>query len=247
MKDVPTHEWIAKTLAEAHCTDPACAERALIAHAPSAVSAARPEVRRHIFLFAGWAHFGEPPSLRPYIATVANMRDASGKPTSTPLNIFNASRRFLREEEKVHFDLAGETITTARAENLEENFRRLIGREIGPKEALRLLVDEIINTSKRASGVGSKILGFCIPKKAAQRFFEKGESGMLATQPNTETTAFTYFEEGYSELEQYGPTVVCGEWAVTDVKTENDPSRDFQSSEFRFLSGPKPASSTGKR
>jgi hypothetical protein len=92
---------------------------------------------------------------------------------------------------------------------------------------------------EKRPGVGSKVLGFCIPRKSAQAYFETGRAGMLATEPNLVATAFTYFEEGYSELQQYGPTFVCGGVAVTDVKTENDPSHDFQSSEFRLLSLPK--------
>jgi len=102
-------------------------------------------------------------------------------------------------------------------------------------------VDEIIHTSvvEKRSTVGSKVLGFCIPRESAQAYFETGRSGMFATEPNLATTAFTYFEDGYSELHQYGPTFVCGEIAVTAVKTENDPSRDFQSSGFRLLSLPK--------
>ena len=106
------------------------------------------------------------------------------------------------------------------------------------EEALRLLVDEVIRTSGYCSAVGWKVLGFCIPRNAAKRFFETGQQAMLAVQPNPDVTAFTYFEKGYSELQQYGPTSVCGQWAVTDVETRNDPSRDFQSSSFRILAGP---------
>jgi len=171
---------------------------------------------------------------------ITNTRDAAGKPTPAPLDSFNACRKYLRQEEDLNWVVAGQAITEARAKDLTGNMRRLINREIGPKEALRLLVDEIINTSKRSTDVGSKILGFCIPKKGAQRFFEKGQTVMLAVQPNPDTAAFTYFEDGYSELKQYGPTTVCGDWAVTDVETENDPSRDFQSSSFRILALPKP-------
>src|SRR5882762_1861899 len=81
---VPTHQWIAKTLANARCFEPACAERELIAHAPAALAATPRELRRHTFLFSGWAHFGEPPSLRPYTAMVTNMRDNAGRATSQP-------------------------------------------------------------------------------------------------------------------------------------------------------------------
>ena len=68
---------------------------------------------------------------------------------------------------------------------------------------------------------------------------QTGHSMMLAKLPDENVAAFTYFDMGYSELQQYGPTFVCGEFAGTDIKTENDPGRDFQSSEFRILSLPK--------
>jgi hypothetical protein len=236
---IPTHQWIAKTLADAGCYDARCAEQTLVKQAPTGLSATPAELKRHTFLLAGWAHFEDPPALRPYWAMITNTRDSAGKPTPAPLDSFNAGRRYLRPQEDPQFVVAGENITPTRAESLQRNFRRLIVREIGPKEALRLLVDEVINTSKRCPGVGSKVLGFCIPRKAAERFFEKGGAVMLAVQPNPDVAAFTYFEEGYSELVQYGPTAVCGNTAVTDVKTENDPSRDFQSSEIRILSLPK--------
>ena len=51
--------------------------------------------------------------------------------------------------------------------------------------------------------------------------------------------AFTYFEPGFSELQQYGPTIVCGESAYTDVRTENDPANNSQSSGLKILSTPK--------
>jgi hypothetical protein len=243
---IPTHEWIAKTLAEAGCVDAASAERTLIARTPDALSATPPRWRSHIFVLAGWAHFGSPPILRPYLAKITNMVNASGQEAERPLESFSASRRYLREQEDLLWTAAGERVITSRAGSLDKNLRRLIRREIGPKEALRLLVDEVIHTSKYCSSVGSKVLGFCIPKKAAQQFFEKGKQVMLAAQPNPDAASFTYFEEGYSELRQYGPTTICGQWAVTDVETENDPSRDFQSSSIRILSAPSASPSKTK-
>lgn len=242
----PTHEWIAQTLAEAGCYDARCAEQTLVAKAPSALSTVPRTLRRHVFVFAGWALFGNPPEIRPYSAMITNERDADFKPTPEPLDSFNAFRKYLRDQEDPQFVIVGEPLSEVRAQGLIRNVRRLVEREIGPNEALRLLVDEIINTSKQCARVGSKVLGFCIPKKAAQRFFETGGSAILAAQPNSETAAFSYFEEGYNELKQYGPTSVCGQWAVTDVTTENDPSRDFQSSSIRLLAGPNVVSSKRK-
>jgi hypothetical protein len=244
---IPTHEWIAKTLAEAGCLDAASAERTLVARTPEALSATPPRWRTHIFVLAGWAHFGDPPVLRPYLAKITNMVDPSGRQAERPLESFCSSRRYLREQEDLLLEVTGQRIISPRLGSLDKNLRRLVRRELGPKEALRLLVDEVIHTSKHCPAVGSKVLGFCIPHKAAQQFFEKGKQVTLAAQPNLDDAAFTYFEEGYSELRQYGPTTICGQWAVTDVEAQNDPSRDFQSSSIRILSAPSASPSKANR
>jgi hypothetical protein len=116
------------------------------------------------------------------------MVDASGRETERPLESFCASRRYLREQEDLIWAAVGKRIISSRGGSLDKNLR-LIRREIGPKEALRLLVDELIYTPKYCSTVGSKVLWFCIPKKAAQQFFEKGKQVMLEAQPNPDTAA----------------------------------------------------------
>jgi hypothetical protein len=243
---VPTHEWIAKTLAEAGCRDAQTAERTLFDRAPSGLSATPRELRRHIFLFAGWAHFEAPPVLRPYFAAITNFLDASGQRVLEPLDSFNASRHTCQQETHL-CSVSGEALSKARADLLERNLRRLIDREIGPKEATRLLVEEVINTSKQCSTVGFKVLAFCIPKKGAEQFFSKGTAVMLAAEPNTETTSFSYFEDGYVELQQFGPTLTCSGFATTDIKTENDESQNRQSSQVRILALPKSVAQSAPR
>ena len=56
--------------------------------------------------------------------------------------------------------------------------------------------------------------------------------------PDESSVTFTYFEPGYSELHQYGPTFICGKFAATDIQTKNDPARDYQSSQMRLISLP---------
>jgi len=222
-------------------------ERTLLDRAPSGLSATPRELRRHIFLFAGWAHFEAPPVLRPYFAAITNFLDASGQRFLEPLDSFNASRRYLRQQETHLCFVSGEALSKARAELLERNLRRLIDREIGPKEATRLLVEEVINTSKQCSTVGFKVLAFCIPKKGAEQFFSKRTAVMLAAEPNTETTSFSYFEDGYVELQQFGPTLTCSGFATTDIKTENDESQNRQSSQVRILALPKSVAQSAPR
>lgn len=239
IKGIPTHEWIAKTLADASCRDAGHASRLLAENAPAAFSTVPPSVRRHTFLLAGWATFGTPTNLRPYFCLITNGHDLLGQVASTPLDSFNSFWHVLRDEEESFGHLLGEPLGPERGDNLRRNIRRLVERKIGPQETLRLLVDEIVHTSETCPTVGSKILGFCIPKESVLAGFKRGRSMILATQPNSRVATFTYFERGFSELQQYGPTVVCGESAFTDVKTQNDPSRQFQSAEIKILSLPK--------
>lgn len=58
-------------------------------------------------------------------------------------------------------------------------------------------------------------------------------------QPNENVASFCYYDPTYSELQQFGPTITCGDFAATDVKTKNDPLTKRQSSSFRFLAVPK--------
>jgi hypothetical protein len=237
----PTHEWIAKTLASANCRDAATASTILTEQSTRAFSSVRPSIRRQMFLMAGWAFFDKPPGLRSHFCTITNTLDESGQVLSVPRDLFDRRIRALRDDEEFLWTSVGQPLGQDRGQRLCRNLRRLVVREIGPKEALRLLIEEIIHTSiqEKCSAVGSKILGFCIPKRSVELQLQTGSSSMLAMLPNENSVAFTYFEPSYNELLQYGPTFICGEFAATDVQTENDPSRDYQSSQMRFLSLPK--------
>jgi hypothetical protein len=193
------------------------------------------------FLISGWGLFEELPGLHPFMRLVTNVRDGSGRPLSQPADSFANLLKVLVSEQPFFCWGIGQPIRQHRGQQLEKNLQRLAKREIGPRAALRLLVDEIVNTSLAEENrtVGSKILGFCIPKSSVQRQIDTGGSVMLAEQPDDDKVTFTYFEPGFSELQQYGPTYICGENAYTDIRTENDPARDFQSSQFRILSRTK--------
>jgi hypothetical protein len=104
---------------------------------------------------------------------------------------------------------------------------------------MHAFANEIAHTAGSCVGVGTKVLAFSIPRAAACQTYQAGENMMLAMEPNLLTTAFCYFDPAYSQLRQYGPTFVCGDSAVTDVETTDDPSRNFQSSQFKILHLPK--------
>jgi hypothetical protein len=237
-----THEWIATTLASANCRGPAKASQVLAERAGRVLASVPVSIRRQIFLIAGWELFTKPPGLRSFFSVITNALDESGQALAQPRALFDCRVRALHDGEELLWYVIGQPLPTERSEQLERNLRRLVEREIGPKEALRLLVDEIVNTSvnEKCKSVGSRVLGFCIPRRSVELQMQSGSSRMVAKQPGDDWVTFAYFQPTYNELQQYGPTFVCGEHAaVTDVKTENDPTRDFQSSEFRILCLPK--------
>jgi hypothetical protein len=239
----PTHEWIAKTLASESCSDALTASHILKGNANRIFSTLKLAKKiRQEFLIAGWGLFRELPGLHPFMRLISNIRDGSGRALSQPADSFASLLKVLLNEEPFFCRSIGQPVGKHRAQQLVRNLQRLVRREIPPSAALRLLVDEIVNTSlvEKNSAVGSKVLGFCIPKNSVQRQIETGRSVIVAKQPDNDTVTFTYFEPGFSELQQYGPTFVCGEHAYTDIKTENDPARDFQSSQLKILSMPKP-------
>ena len=227
-------------LASANCRGPAKASQVLAKSAGRALSNVPASIRRQIFLIAGWELFDKPPRLRSFLRVITNMLDDSGKVLAQPRTSFVRRLRALHDGEGILWTAIGQPPRKERVQQLRRNLRRLIARKIGPKEALRLLVDEIVNTSlkEKCESVGPKVLGFCIPRRSVELQMQSGSSMLLAKQPDDNSVTFTYFEPSYNELQQYGPTHVCGEHAYTDVKTENDRARDFQSSEFRILSLP---------
>jgi hypothetical protein len=242
-EDSPTHEWIAKTLASENCSNSQAASQILKDRVPQRLSARNLSAKvRQEFLMAGWGEFeGFPGGLHPFMRLVSNVQDDSGQPLAQPADSFAGLLKVLPSNERFFYWEVGQPITTHRREHLKKNLEYVAKGEVGPRVALKLLVDEIVHTSvtEKNPAVGSKVLGFCIPKSSVQRQIETGHSAMLAKQPDEDTATFTYFEPGFSELQQYGPTFVCGENAYTDVRTENDPARNFQSSGFKILSMPK--------
>jgi hypothetical protein len=240
----PAHEWIGVTLAKAGSRRPKDAVDALLAHAPAAVQGVAHHLRGLTFFIAGWDWFGNPPTLRPHFAIISNTTDNQGKPLAVPSDVFAVHLRLLRTEEDFAGHSVGQPLPPERATALTRNLRRLIEHSIGPKDALRYLVDEIQCTSQAASTVGDRILAMCIPFAAVQKMLNTGHSRMLASQPRADAATFSYFDPTMNEFGQFGPTFVNGSVAVTDVETESRPEDDFQSSSVRFLYRPPSKSST---
>jgi hypothetical protein len=129
----------------------------------------------------------------------------------------------------------GQPLPDGRGERLDRLFRKMLGRNLGPEPAMRALAREIVNSARTNDAVGEDVLAFSMPRAAAAQTYKTGNQMILAKKPDLKSMAFCYFNPEIDELKQYGPTHVCGESAVTDVETANDPGRDYQSSSVRIL------------
>ncbi|HXX73587.1 MAG TPA: hypothetical protein VEI50_00480 [Nitrospiraceae bacterium] len=241
LQGVPTHEWIAVRLAENGCRSPYVAVQILADSAPSALRAA-PFLLELTFLIAGWTRLADHKTLQPHFLLVSNMHERDGKLRPSPGSDFHFFERRLKAEEVYVSRVIGQPLPNGRGKYLDRFLRRLLKHKIGPKPAMQAFANEIINTSRSKGTVGQKILAFSIPKAAAERTYQTGNYVLLAMEPDRCNIAFCYFDPVYSQLRQYGPTSTCGESAVTDIVTENDPARDYQSSSVRLLHLPKPKS-----
>jgi hypothetical protein len=239
LEGVPTHEWIAVRLAEKACRSGSVAAQ-ILANAAGPAQRAAPFSLELTFLIAGWARSADGQSLQPHFLRVSNIHGLDGQPRA-PGPDFLVFERVLKPDEVVAGEVIGHPLRKGRGKYLDRVLRRMLKHGAGPKPAMQAFVTEILNTSRAGHTVGERILAFSIPKGAAEQTYRTGQSMMLATEPDLSNAAFCYFDPEYSQLSQYGPTSTCGNSAVTDVETENDPSRDYQSSSLRILYLPKPA------
>jgi hypothetical protein len=233
----PTHEWIAICLAERNCSNPYLAAELLANRATQALRAIRLSLEL-TFLIAGWVRLSDG-KLQPHFLLVSNMFEQSGEKRPRPGTDLNRFERRLQTEELYATRVIGQSLPKGRAKRLDRLFRKMLGRNLGPKPAMYALAKEIANSATVYSTVGNTMLAFSIPRAAANQPYTSGRQMILAKEPDLASVAFCYLNPEYDELRQYGPTHVCGESSVTDVETVNDPSRNFQSSSIRILHMPK--------
>jgi hypothetical protein len=233
LQGTPTHEWIALTLAKANCRSPYVASQVLSTEGAKALKAANFQLEQ-TFLMAGWSRNGHG-SLQPHFLLVTNMHDPTGKRLDSPADQLSIFERRLQSSEAYVGRVIGEPLDAPNGKRLDRTFRRMLRHGTSPRPAMQAFVQQISCTSDKKFSVGKKVLAFSIPKIAAEHAFDRGGSVALAAEPDLTTTAFCYFDPLYSQLRQYGPTIVCGQSAMTDVGTVNDSTTGFQSSSVRIL------------
>lgn len=204
---VPTHEWTARVLAEANCCEMPEAVLRLQASATHTFRHFPKTAARHAFLFAGWTMQQHQSEIQPYVCVVSNFLSSDGSYLDIPNAEFRHVLQLLPFGEDVRIGSVGAALPSERTKALVRGMRRLVAREIGPTEALRLLVAEIAHLSKcdPNGSVGEKVLACCIPKKSVS-LVRPGKLAYLAKQPDLTSATFAYFDGEYAPALQYGPT-----------------------------------------
>lgn len=219
-----THEWIATTIAAAQAHNVDEATLTLAERAAGAVESYPLQLRRLTLVVAGWEHFDGSSGLSPHVCVISNAHDQSGRALAQPTKQFDRHILVLHPDADNSVVAIGEPLDEPRRARLKRNLRRLYDREAGPAHAMRLLVDEIVNTHRHGHGtVGSRVLAFCIPRKSVENYLRTRSSAMVGILPVENCATFAYFESGYSKLRQHAPTVVSGNQAAVIEEIEIDP------------------------
>jgi hypothetical protein len=235
----PTHEWVARGLAAANCCEMPHAVRLLKKACNKTFKHFPVDAARQLFVLAGWTKLPTDNDIRPYACAVSNMLAPDGSYLASPNPKFDYVLKLMPPKEQVWITSAGVKLEATRAAALERGILRLISREIGPQDAVRLIVNEIRHISGRDpnNSVGTKVLACCIPRSAVS-LNRPGGVHYQARRANSETASFMYFDgHDYSPAVQYGPTAVCGNSIFSDV--ESTQTADTQSIQVRLLT-PRP-------
>jgi len=238
LQGIPTHEWIATTLAKSNCHHAHEASKVLAESTNAALPPASAQLRRHAFLLCGWAPFEPDRLVKPHMCLISNYHDEAMLPTANAREDFRVNVRTLRLSESVAVFSVGEPLRPGREVSLTRSIRRALAHENDPASTLRLLVEEVFTTSDRTSTVGDRVQACCIPIASAYNLFTSGRSRLSGLRPRADRTTFSYYDREYNEYTQHGPTTTCGQSAFADLKYERSTSGPEQSAQMRVLHAP---------
>ena len=123
IEGIPTHEWIAKTLAAANCRDPGLASRILAENASRALSKVRSDFRRLDIPNCGLGELRDLPGLRSHFCTITNCLDESYRPLATPRESFQCRAHALPDNEEIRWFSIGQPLRKERGQLLDRNLR----------------------------------------------------------------------------------------------------------------------------
>lgn len=158
----------------------------------------------------------------PYCIRISNAYSSDGSYLQQADGRFTIIPYVLPNNEDLRIAVIGEPLHRAQIRRLEKLLGKVNKYGNSATATLRLLKDEIINSSNIKMTVGKKILGLCLTRKSVELSRHRDLSFLIANQPvSPEHSTFTYFEDGYNDMIQYGPTHICGNSASTDLTVEN--------------------------
>jgi hypothetical protein len=235
LNGMPTHEWVAITLARENCTRLADTYQVLALKTPEALHGVARHLQTITFTIAGWEWFGDPPVLKPHLALVSNLLGDTGNWLTAPTDEFRIFVRPLEPKLPFAWQTVGMGIEKGRAFALTRALRRLSARGLGPRYSLQYLIDEIQHTSNVQRRVGDKILTMCIPRRSFEWSISTGEHFMRASIPTIDVASCGYYDPSRKENLQYGPTMVCAGMATSDFTGTNDEATNTQTASVRLL------------
>jgi hypothetical protein len=234
----PTHEWVARVLAAADCNYGSEASRLLIERATEAFARVAASIP-HSFVLVGWSRFNGS-DIKAYVCEVTNCRGHGGAVLDSPGKQFGRVVVPLEPGDLFDLRVVGQPLRSQRRDVvLRRTLRKLLHHGVSDGLILKLLVDEVIYTSRHLgerSSVGQKVLATVIPRRAVEASAESGASMLMASEPTESGATFSYFEPGYSGVVQFGPTSVFNGWAFSKVEAKIDGDR--QRMEVRVLHRP---------
>lgn len=232
---MPTHRWIASILKKYSCIDGTVAANIIMNEAGIALEKIRAgsNIKHTTFLIAGYQPT-QSGTIVPYCIRVSNAYGKDGLYLQNADNQFTVKISGMPKDDSFGITVIGEPMNRSQIKRVDRLLKKVNKNGNPPSAALRVIKDEIIVSSNTKETVGKKILGMCLTKKAVELGLLRGTHFLMGNQPiDPKHSTFTYFEEGYNRMIQYGPTYVCGDSAHTDFALEQ--TENTISAKFRLL------------
>jgi hypothetical protein len=232
-----TNEWIAVTLAKHGCNSPADLEPILKEQLAISIKGYNDNARGLEIMIAGWSGFYDSLEPKPYICIISNCMDERGKPILVASEKFN-SRIFVKpDNHSFLYHVSGETFNDQRQRQFEKTILEHLELKAEPKEIVMTLNREIIETSIRqeTKTVGANILSMCLPKYEVLPDGTLPQRPIYGGEPDYFSPTFHYFEKGYNQLMQYGPTKVCKGIAANVLNASRTTGKASMTEQFLYL------------
>ena len=215
-----TDIWLTKILADPKCQSLSDAVRTIKARATESFQHVpwSKTQKRHAFVGIGWTNVAGKKIFQPIVCRISNFHDTKGTCLNEAQDQFAASIYILGEKDPFTLMSVGQFLPIGEPTELRRLIRRGLAKRVGPQAITRFLVDVVRKAATANTAVGENLLAVSLPRSPVERAAASGDVAVLATVPNTAAMSFLYVQAGRTDGIQYGPNVVCGGAALTEVK-----------------------------